>query len=104
MASSKEVLAAATPRAEDLFSRLLRSPFEDLVALPESDAMILDGYAKPVSLATFRELRANGEVQIVVQLAVAGILGSARFWVEGFRRSAHGEPVRLPQEDLYDFH
>ncbi len=104
MTSAKNVLLDATPHAERLFERLMHTPFAAIEALPETSTQQLGGYHRLVSLTTYRSARSDGEVQVVVQLMVAGALGTARFWVEGFRLAAGGEPVRLSSEDLYDFH
>lgn len=107
MASSKEILAAVTPQAEELLASLLAASFDELVALPPTDEKKLSGlsgYTKPVSLNTYRHVRPTGDIQIVVQLMVAGALGSARFWVQGFTLAPQGKPVRLTPEELYDFH
>jgi hypothetical protein len=104
MVSAKNVLELITPRAESLLGDLLGMGFGELAALQETSVEDLPGYPKPAALSTYRSVLPDGEVQIVVQLAVSGILGTARFWVEGFRISPEGVPQRMKPEDLYDYH
>jgi len=104
MASAKQVRVEATPHAEALLADLLVAPYEQLSALPETKTRQLEGFSKPVALTTYRDVRPDGSVQVVVQLAVSGWLGSASFWVEGFTLEQGRSPVRLTPEQLYDFH
>lgn len=104
MTSARDVLELATPHAEARFVDLQRMDFAALAALPETHVQELQGYAKHAVLTTYRAILPTGDVQVVVQLAVSGALGTARFWAEGFRLSSHGTSVRLKDEDLYGFH
>jgi hypothetical protein len=88
----------------DLLSRLLSRDYASLNVLPKSSTIELVGYSKPVSLTTYRETDLSGTIKVVVQLAVTGWLGSASFWVEGFKLVPGGSPVKLQTEELYDYH
>ncbi len=104
MISAKQACIQATPRAEALLSELLGTSFDVLAALPELSTLHLEEYGKPTALTTYRDKGADGSIRVVVQLAVSGWLGSARFWVQGFNLKKGGVPVRLSPEQLYDFH
>jgi len=104
MPSAKQVCIGATPQAEALLADLLAASIEHLASLPESSTVYLKEFRKPTALTTYRDTKADVGVRIVVQLAVDGWLGSARFWVNGFSLKQGEAPIRLTPEQLYDFH
>lgn len=103
MVSSKQALEQAKPHAEALLQRLVALDYPALAVLPECDFEELAGYKKSVALTTYRDIQTDSAIQIVVQLMVKGWLGSARIWVEGFKRWPDGGFTRMKPEDLWDF-
>jgi hypothetical protein len=103
MPSAKAVLESLRPRAEERFEALRRQSCQNLRSLQPVEQEALPMAPKQASLCVYRDVLAGGELRVVVQLFVRGLLGSARIWVRGFRLSEGSEPVSCREDELYDF-
>jgi hypothetical protein len=103
VATAKSVLETLRPRAEAELAALLAQPYEKLVALPEVQSTEITGQPKDAKLSTYRDVLADGRVQVVVQLFVRGWLGSARIWAKGFFLRRGEAPVNATDDQLYAF-
>jgi hypothetical protein len=101
--SAKAALESLTPTAEARLAELRSLSHAVLSALPAVEEHLLTDTPKRAILSVYRDDLPSGELRVVVQLVVMGVLGSARIWAQGFRLRHGGEPVRTTDEELYDF-
>jgi hypothetical protein len=103
MASAKSVLDTLRPRAETTLDGLLGQPYDVLLTLPPANEVVIPDVSKKASLTTYRDILPDGRLQVVVQLVVRGMLGSARIWARGFSLRSGEAPVRATDAQLYEF-
>lgn len=103
MASAKSVIDLLRPKAESALQSLLSQPYDVLLSLPSVNSVEIADIAKKATLTTYRDVLPEGQLQVVVQLVVRGMLGTARIWAHGFYIKAGEAPVRAKEEQLYEF-
>ena len=101
--SAKAVLETLKPTAEAKLTALLASPYSDLYARPPVEEEVLAESPNRATLCVYRDVLPIGDLRVVVQLVVRGILGTVRIWAHGFRIRDGQAPVGTTDDELYEF-